>query len=138
MRLSVSTLDGILIVRIAGAVDSHTAGRLYDVLVDCVGEGRKKLIVNLSGVERVTHAGVRGLVVAARLLNFKQGEMRICGAGGSVETFLRSLGFGSLLKFDPTLEASVALLSRGTREAASRPMAVLGSAGPAPAARAFA
>jgi anti-anti-sigma factor len=113
MRLSIRTLDKVVIVNVAGAVDSHAAGRLYDVLVERTGAGRTMLIVDLSGVHVMTRAGVRGLVVAAKLMQHARGEMRICGAQPSIEALLQNLGFHHLLKCDPTFQASLARLCDG-------------------------
>jgi anti-anti-sigma factor len=116
--ISGRTADGITIVAIAGSVNRHAAGRLYDALVGCIGSGDTRLIVDLSGVHLLTHAGMRGLVVAAKLAAGAGGALRICGAERSIEAFLQGLGFNHLLKCDPTLQASVAALSGGTPRAA--------------------
>ena len=93
MKTSVRTIDGVLVVSVAGDVESRTAGHLYDVLVECavenVGQGRTRLIVDLSGVESMTRAGVRGLFVAAKLMDAGRGEMRICGADPKIFALLK-------------------------------------------------
>lgn len=124
MRLSIRTLDKVVIVNVAGAVDSHAAGRLYDVLVERTCAGRTLLIVDLSGVHLMTRAGVRGLVVAAKLMQRARGDMRICGAQPSTEALLQSLGFHHLLKCDTTLQLSLArLCDRESRPNAPAPVA---------------
>jgi len=74
MQLSFRTLDGAAIVSVAGIVDSRSAGQLYDALVACIDNGTAKLVVDLSGVHIMTHAGARGLVVAAKLMQTVGGE----------------------------------------------------------------
>lgn len=115
LQLSISTINGVAIVRVSGAVSRHAAGRLYDTLVNAIGDGRANLIVDLSHVSIVTRAGVRGLIVAAKLMQHASGDMRICGAQQSIEGFLRGLGFNHLLKCDPTLKVSMAALSAGPK-----------------------
>jgi anti-anti-sigma factor len=133
MKLSVRTLDRVVIVDVAGAVDSHAAGDLYDVLVERAGEGRTTLIVDLSGVHIMTRAGVRGLVVAAKLMKHARGEMRICGAQRPIEAFLKGLGFNHLLKRDPTLQLSLAQLCDGEDRSAHSSATVTPFGVPAPA-----
>jgi anti-anti-sigma factor len=111
VELTSTTLDGHAIVWISGVMDSRASGQVYDTLVQCIVEGRDSLIVELSGVPRISRAGARGLIVAARLIQPGRGCMRICGANASVESFLQQLGFGNLLKIDPTLEVSMAELA---------------------------
>lgn len=133
MRLSIRTLDRVVIVNVAGSVDSHASGHLYDVLVERTGAGRTMLIVDLSGVHIMTRAGVRGLVVAAKLMKHARGDMRICGAQRSIEAFLQSLGFNYLLKCDPTLQASLAQLCGGENQKANTPAPVAPFGAPTPA-----
>ncbi|MBW8640184.1 STAS domain-containing protein [Hoeflea sp. WL0058] len=110
MECTTRTTGSLSIVEIAGAVDSRSAGQLYDVLVDIVRDSQSKLIVDLSKVQSMTRAGVRGLVVAAKLLMPGRDKMRICGANRTTEDMLRGLGLDHLLNIDPTLEASLAIL----------------------------
>lgn len=108
---SVDTVDGIPVVSVSGTVKSRATGPLTDVLTECIGAGGTNLIVDLSQVNGMTHAGARGLIVAAKLMEAARGRMRICGAVQPVETVLTSLGFNHLLKCDPTLRDSVAHLA---------------------------
>ncbi|MDF2366611.1 STAS domain-containing protein [Sneathiella sp.] len=107
MKISINIRRDIVTVKIAGTVDSHVAGRLYDALVQCVGSGKQKLIIDLSGVQLMTRAGMRGLVVAARLMKSNRGNMRICGAQKSVEAVLQNLGYNHLFNLDPTHQNSI-------------------------------
>ncbi|MGD1876258.1 MAG: STAS domain-containing protein [Kiloniellaceae bacterium] len=121
MQISYETIDGVAILGVTGAVDSHAAGQLSDALVQCISGGAKKMIVNLSGVHIMTRAGFRGLVVAAKLMETAQGEMRICGALRSVDDFLRRSGFTYLLTCDVTLQASLNELRAAPRGVPERP-----------------
>lgn len=111
MKIAVSTIDEFQIVEITGVVDRNAAGAVYDALVEAAGDGRRKLVVDLSGVRHMTRAGTRGFVVAAKLMRPGQGEMRICGASRATEALLRGLGHFHLLKCDPTIEMSILSLS---------------------------
>jgi anti-anti-sigma factor len=122
LGLSRSTLNGITIVRVSGAVDSHASGQLFDSLVQCVVEGRTGLIVDVSQVNLVTRAGLRALLVAAKMMKSGSGEMRICCARGSVLDFLRNCGFDHLIKVDCTAEASMAVLSAGEAPTMTTPI----------------
>lgn len=110
MHLITSFLGDIEIVRVSGVVNAHASGRLCDALVASLADSRDKVIVDISGVDTITHAGARGLIVAAQMLNSRGGNMRICGARGAVEQLLASLGFNHLVKLDPTMDASIAAL----------------------------
>jgi anti-anti-sigma factor len=113
MKLTTRTLDGVHIVAVAGIVDSRTAGQLFDALVARCGGAGRKLAVDLSGVHVMTRAGVRGLVVAAKLTRLAGGELRLCAAQRNVTDLLQGLGFNHLLKCDPTLALAISRLSAG-------------------------
>ncbi len=111
MDLRSRTMSGITILEVSGTVNSHEAGRLYDALVAAVDGGKTNLIVDLSRVDVITHAGTRGLVVAAKLAKTAGREMRVCAGAQSVRKFLEGLGFRHLLHCDQSLAASIAVLS---------------------------
>ncbi|MEQ9607785.1 MAG: STAS domain-containing protein [Kiloniellaceae bacterium] len=122
MQISFKTIDGVVVLSVSGAADSHAAGQLNDTLVRCIADGTKKLIVDLSGVHIMTRAGLRGLIVAAKLMDTAQGQMRICGALRSVDAFLRSRGFTYLLTCDASLQTSLAELRGGDSPEADVPI----------------
>lgn len=111
MHLSFRTINAFQIIAVSGVIDSTGAGRLLDALVEGTLNGGHKLIVDLSDVTTLTRAGVRGFVVAAKLSITAGGTMRICGAAPSVEKVLRGLGYSYLLRFDRSVDASIAALS---------------------------
>jgi anti-anti-sigma factor len=113
MELSFTTLDQFLVVNVSGVVDSHAAGRLMDALVEGARSGGSKMIVDLSGVRILTRAGVRGLVVAAKLSLASGAKMRICGASAQVEQVLLSLGYSRLFRCDRSVHASIGAMSSG-------------------------
>lgn len=111
MNQTIIPRDDTLVLEFHGRMDSHTAGQTYDRLVALARSGHRNLVVDLSGVDGVTRAGVRGLIVAARLLMIGGGEMRICGAGLRATELLLGMGYRHLLKLDGTQAQSLAILA---------------------------
>lgn len=100
-----------LVLEFHGRMDSQTAGQTYDTLVALARSGHPNLVVDLSGVDCVTRAGIRGLIVAAKMLMAVGGEMRICGAGPRATELLLGIGYHHLLKLDGTRAQSLAILA---------------------------
>lgn len=121
MKIIISRLDGATLVELSGVVGSTTSGHLYDTLTRLIGAGDSRLILDLSRVERLTRAGARGLIVAAKLMQTRRGEMRICGAEADVEAALQDLGFRHLLRSDPDLGTALAALSQPAPAAETGP-----------------
>jgi len=120
MERSITCLDDIAVLAVSGDVDSRAAGHLYDVLVERIRAGWTKLVVDVADVTRMTHAGIDGLVIAARLLQNAGGEMRICGANPVVRDFLSGLGFHHQLHLDASRELSVWRLTPQALQALTR------------------
>ncbi len=98
---------------VCGVVDSASAGQLLDAVVAaCLNMSGKTLIVDLCGVTRMTRAGVRGFVVAAKLAQYRGGTLHITGARPSVESVLESLGYTHLFRFDQTQAGRAAIARR--------------------------
>ncbi len=133
MKVLVQDRDGVVVVRVSGAVEGHAAAELFDILLNCVGDGTAKLIVDLSGVHIMARSTVRGLVVAAKLVEPGRGAMRICSAPRSIEDFLQSLGFNHLLRCDPSLRSSMMKLGVGGDQEADAAPAVTPLSASAPA-----
>lgn len=112
MDYAISRFGAVQIVTLAGPVDRKSAGTLYDVLLKCVGWRGARLAVDLSRVTRLTRAGARGIIVAAKLAEATGGEVRICGAKPMIFVFLRGLGFEPFMKLDRTLDEGLEILGR--------------------------
>ncbi|SDZ36201.1 anti-anti-sigma factor [Jannaschia faecimaris] len=111
MNISIQTLGDVVVVTIEGIVDSRAAGPLYDALVAQVRAGTRNIVVELSGSVVLKRAGIRGLIVAAKLLQGRRGQMRICAAQPQIEAFLKSASFGHLLTFDRDRAASISAIT---------------------------
>jgi len=119
MRLTIVNRETFSIARVSGDLDSTDAGRLGDALVASIGQRRIALVVDLTEVRSLTRAAIRGLVVVAKMLERRKGEMRVCGAAEPVRAVLEDLGHDHLMRLDPTLEASLqALADRAALEPA--------------------
>lgn len=119
MIISRVRLDGASLVKISGIVDSHAAGRVSDTLVESLNEGRSSLVVDLCEVEQLTRAGMRGLIVAAKLTQMSRGQMLICGASAEIVDYLGTMGIDHLVSFSPGVTA--ALFQLNVESSARRP-----------------
>jgi len=112
IRITITELDDVLLAELSGTLDCMAASPVYDALAQRIDEATCRLVVDMSGVTRLTRAGVRGLVVAAKLCVTAGGKMRICGADPAASLLLNSLGFRNILRLEPSVET--AILALGT------------------------
>ncbi|MBR9848004.1 MAG: STAS domain-containing protein [Rhodobacteraceae bacterium] len=93
--------DDQLFVTIEGKINSSSSGLLFDTLVEQVRAGWQHITLDLTGLQGLTRAGCRGIIVAGKLLQQTGGNLRVVGANATCETFLKSLGYRHLLHIRP-------------------------------------
>lgn len=103
-------LDGITVVEVAGRLDSSVSGQLMDRLTAIAGAGAPRLIVNLKDLHYVSSAGLRSILVAARLAQSGGGELRLCQPSELVRRILEESGFANLIRIDADEGHSAAAL----------------------------
>jgi anti-anti-sigma factor len=102
MKITTRKVQDILVIDMAGRLDSHTAGDVADQLA-AIGTGaEKRIILNLRHADFVTSAGLRAILRLSRLLQAHGGELKISDAQDLVATVLVTAGFESLLRIHPT------------------------------------
>ena len=106
MQIETRQLPNILVVDMAGRLDSRSSGAAYDALVGFGKSGAKKIVLNLRQIDFVSSAGLRVILTLAKLLQTSRGEMRICRANVAVKEMLETSGFNNLIKlFDDEASA---------------------------------
>ena len=98
MQIDVRNVYDVLVVDMAGKLDSQTSGVAGDRMTEIVQGDAKKIVLNLQDLDYVSSAGLRIILRASKLLQGRNGKFRICNATGLVREVLESSGFDSLLK----------------------------------------
>jgi len=73
-----------------------------------VGEGRKKVILDLSGVTNIDSTGIGIVVMSASHLKKAGGELRVAGATAHVEEVLKITNVNQIVVLHPTTAAAAA------------------------------
>ena len=94
--------DGIKIVRIEGMLDGQSAPAAEAALRDIIGAGATRILINLEALSYVSSAGLRVLLVAAKMLLHRNGSIRICSARPEVMKVLEISGFNTILTITAT------------------------------------
>ncbi|SDZ58372.1 hypothetical protein SAMN05444004_12521 [Jannaschia faecimaris] len=88
---------GALVTAIAGRMDSSTSGGQIDALVEAIDACDGDLELSLADVPQVTAAGVRCLIVAAKLMQSQGRRLWLTELRPDVEEFLLGRGHTHLL-----------------------------------------
>lgn len=106
MQLKVKALKKVDIVTVKGRVDSATAPEFDNALKGLQQEGRHKLVLDMSGLDYISSAGLRALVSALKAAKQHNGGVHLVGVSDKVRDTLEVVGFQSLFPdFESTLDA---------------------------------
>ena len=98
MNTDIKHEDNITIVAVNGSVDALTAPDLARAIVDEIAEGHVYLVVDLTGVEFMSSAGLRTLLGAVKETRSQGGDLRIASTNPGIDKLLKMSGFHNVAK----------------------------------------
>lgn len=97
-----------LLVKIEGRIDHDTAPTLEKRFERIFKKGQYKLVVDLSGVDYISSAGLRALVSALKeARRFNRGDVRLAGMSPKLEAAFHLVGFHHLFQMFPQVVDAV-------------------------------
>lgn len=109
MEIKTRQVNNVLAVDMVGRLDTETSSHVSDELVRIAQSGNSKVVLNLDGLEYVSSAGLRAILMAAKVLRGSQGELKICHANGLVKEVMDISGFNQIIRvYDTENEALAA------------------------------
>jgi anti-anti-sigma factor len=107
MDITTRRQDDVLVLDLAGRLDTASSGSAYDTTVEIAKGGAKRVLLNLDKLDYVSSAGLRVILTLAKLLQSSRGELKICNARTGVEDALKTSGFDSLIKLFDNEETAI-------------------------------
>jgi anti-anti-sigma factor len=89
-------------------VDTQTAADLDRALQTAVSAGKHKLVVDMSGVEYISSAGLRALAAVQVRTKAEGGDMKLASLNQRVFRVFTIIGFDLLMSIHDTAEAAIA------------------------------
>jgi len=108
MEIGEERTAGALVIVPVGRVDSVSSGELERHVVTRLDAGERRVVIDMAGVEYISSAGLRVLLVAAKRLKPPAGALVLCGLGPGVRTVLELAGFTSLFAVEPARAQALA------------------------------
>jgi len=90
-------LGSTLVLTLAGRLDSQTTPVCEAELGEHLARDPKRLVLDLEGLDYVASTGLRLLLLAAKRLKLKGGELRVCGLQANVQEVFEISGFNGLI-----------------------------------------
>jgi anti-anti-sigma factor len=97
LRIDRRDSGGTALLAPSGRIDAVTAGLLEEACRKTVEEGDGKLLLDLSGVDYVSSAGLRAILAGAKRAAAKGGGLALFGLEGLVKEVFLVSGFDALL-----------------------------------------
>jgi anti-sigma B factor antagonist len=106
MEISTQELKRVNLMTVVGRIDSSNAAELDEALKELLSNGRYNIILDLSGVEYMSSAGLRSLVSAVRECKRRGGDLRLTTPSERVSEVLKLAGLDSVFQiFDDSTTA---------------------------------
>lgn len=100
--INVSEVEHVTLVQVQGRVDSMNANQLGEALSGEIDGGHTRLVLDLSGVDYMSSAGLRELVNALKKVKRVTGDMRIAQPSERVREVLEMAGLDTIFQIYPT------------------------------------
>jgi anti-sigma B factor antagonist len=99
MEITTKQFKNCDMVILNGRVDSSTAPQLSEALENVTGNGRYKIVMDMSGLEYMSSAGFRALLASQRLCKrYNRGEIILVAVPERIQEALELAGFTELFK----------------------------------------
>ena len=95
MNITIEKENGITVLKLDGRLDTTTAPELENA-VNAEGDSLKNLVLDFSGVNYISSAGLRVLLSAQKKMNV-QGSMELVNVSADVMDIFEMTGFADIL-----------------------------------------
>ena len=99
LEIEIDDSAEIAVARVTGAVDAMTAPDLLVALETEMDNGSIRMVIDLSGTEYMSSAGLRALLAAVKKARAAGGDVRLASAQPNIQRVLDMSGFTSILKY---------------------------------------
>jgi anti-sigma B factor antagonist len=97
---------GKVVVKPSGRMDANTSQIFEAECKKWIENGEKNLIADLGGLEYISSAGLRSVLVIGKKLKATGGELSLCNLNGMVEEVFHMSGFDKIFNIFDVLEAA--------------------------------
>ena len=106
LEIAFKNEKGKTIAAVNGRLDAMSAPEFEKSVLEQVESGTDNLIVDLSQVDYISSAGLRSILVIAKKLRSKAGELAVAGLKDTVKEVFEISGFNTILPlFDTVSQA---------------------------------
>ena len=99
--------NNVMVLEIKGEVDAFTAQDLEKTLMDLLGQGQLRIVMDVSEMRFISSAGIRAILYAHREAVQLGGEVRLAGPTDQIRRIFEIAGFFDLFRITDRLQESL-------------------------------
>jgi len=102
---------GVAVVSVGGRLDAVTTPAYEQQVQALIDAGQARLVVDFEKLDYISSAGLRGLLVTAKNLKARGGQLRFANVKGPVKAVFDMSGFAAMFTLDDSVDAALAALA---------------------------
>ena len=99
-----------ILVTVEGRMDAVSAPEFETYLGNLIGEGALKIIVNFEGLDYISSAGLRSVLVIAKKIQSKNGEILVASLHDTVKEIFEISGFSTIIPIHESVDSALETL----------------------------
>jgi anti-anti-sigma factor len=113
MELKEEPAGDVCVVTASGRLDGSSSAQFAQHFDRLIEAGRPKLLVDFSGIDFVTSAGLRVVLAVVKKVKAANGVFALCGVQAPVHEVFNITGFDTMLRIHDDRAAGIAALQNG-------------------------
>lgn len=102
--ITTELIDGVLVLRPMGRLDSNNSNAFEDKLVESIEHGEKAVIIDFSQTEYMSSGGLRVIITVSKRLHKAQEKMVLACSNSTLLQLFKIAGFEMLFTICESLE----------------------------------
>jgi anti-anti-sigma factor len=111
MDISGESVDGVSVVTARGRLDGAASGPFADRVQELIVAERPKLLVDFAGIDFVTSAGLRAVLLILKKVKSMNGAFALCNVQKPVREVLDITGFAGMIDIYPERASALRALA---------------------------
>ena len=107
MKIDASKEGNAVVMCLRGRLDAGASSEFETTLSDWISKGDNNFLLNFTGLEYISSAGLRSILAASKKLKDRNGKIFLTGLHGPVEEVFKISGFMSIFRVFATKEAAL-------------------------------
>ena len=109
MEMSISDAGGVAIIRFEGRLDGQSSPAALQAFQQLMEQGKTRILANFEQLSFISSVGLRVLLIVAKEISHRQGEVRVCHANPLVTSVFEVSGFNTIISMLETESEALAV-----------------------------